>query len=81
MIEKYFDGEIQEIVVGIGRCETERLHGKFASLQTFQLSFFSWDLDQKGRISAQSIPHYKCGSFLLGEDNSPTIGMNEQRKQ
>ena len=35
MIEKYFDGEIQEIVVGIGRCETERLHGKFASLQTF----------------------------------------------
>ena len=35
MIEKYFDGEIPEIVVGIGRCETVRLHGKFASLQTY----------------------------------------------
>ena len=32
---EYFDGEIQEIVVGFGHCKTERLHRKFASLKTF----------------------------------------------
>ena len=47
MIEKYFDafdGEIQEIVVGIGCCETERLHGKFASLQTLGKFIIHWSL-------------------------------------
>ena len=37
----YLDGEIQEIVVGINHCETERLHGNLQGYKLLDSSEFS----------------------------------------